>query len=141
MTESERVAFPADDARLVHLAIPDSGWSADQSFLNERDVEALRGLIRRPILEGAEAMISRHLRRIFASAVAAEAMWRRLRAEGGGSLLCASYPSKIRGDRKSKLGTIVREELRILNDLSPFVFRSNSRVSRPYSAISGREAA
>lgn len=116
MTEFEPTPFPADDARLVHLAIAESGWSADQVLLNKRNVEALRKLIRRPSLDGAEAVISRYLRRIFVNAVAAETMRQRPSQEGSESVLCASYPSVIRRDRKPKLGTIVREELRILKD-------------------------
>ncbi len=108
--------IPLDDARLVHFAIPDSGWASNRVRLSDDDIRALRNLIRRPLLDDVEGFLDALLQQIFAAAVESEMFWRRLREEGGQSTLCASHRSSLRFDRRPKLGTIVQEELRVLTD-------------------------
>ncbi len=109
---------PLDDARLVHFAIPDSGWTSNRVRLSEDDILALHKLIRPPQLDGVEDFLDAVFQQIFAAAFESEAFWRRMIFEGAESSLCASHPSSLRRDRKPKLGTIIREEFRILSRLS-----------------------
>ncbi len=74
---------PLDDARLVHFAIPNSGWAGNRVRLSENDIPALRNLIRRPLLEDVEGVFDALLQQIFTAAVQSEMFWRRLRKEGG----------------------------------------------------------
>jgi hypothetical protein len=131
---------PLDDARLVHFAIPDSGWTADRVRLSENDIQALRSLIRHPLLDDVEGVFDALLQQIFAAAVESEMFWRRLRKEGGQSTLCASHRSSLRLDRHPKLGTIVQEELRVLTDCHALANADPSKGSRTVFTRSLREA-
>ncbi len=131
---------PLDDARLAHFAIPDSGWAGDRAQLSESDIQALRNLIRRPLLEDVEGVFDALLQQIFTAAVQSEMFWRRLRKEGGQSTLCTSHRSTLRLDRRPKLGTIVQEELRVLTDCHASADANPSEESRIVFTRSLREA-
>jgi hypothetical protein len=106
-----------DEARLVHLAIPTSGWAGERTSLSDGDIMALRNLIRRPILEDAEDFLDASLQQIFAATVESEAFWRHMRLEKASSILCTSYPSSLRMDRNPKLGTVIEAEFLVLRSL------------------------
>ena len=131
---------PLDDARLVHFAIPDSGWAGDRARLSGNDVQALRNLIRRPVLDDVEGVLDALLQQIFTAAVESEMFWHRLRKEGAQSTLCASHRSSLRLDPRSKLGTIVQEELRVLTDCHALANADPSEDSRIVFTQSLREA-
>ena len=131
---------PLDDARLVHFVIPDSGWTADRVRLSENDIQALRSLIRHPLLDDVEGVFDALLQQIFTAAVESEMFWRRLRKMGGQSTLCTSHRSSLRLDRHPKLGTIVQEELRVLTDCHASADADPSEESRIVFTRSLREA-